>query len=140
MKAARFVATAPTIGAVIRDERKAQRLTLSQLAQRAQVSRGFLVELEDGHPRAALGKVLAVFGALGLTLSVEAAPTTATEPEPEPEPEVEQTLAAIEKGQRLAGHFPSDEAVDRARRVLQGDTTLTDARAELAAKYDRREK
>lgn len=134
MKAARFVATAPTIGAVIRDERKAQRLTRSQLAQRAQVSRGFLVELEDGHPRAGLGKVLAVFGALGLTLSVEAVSTTATEPE------VEQTLAAIEKGQRLAGHFPSDEAVDRARRVLQSDTTLTDARAELAAKYDRREK
>lgn len=160
MGSTRSNVTAATVGTVIRDERRAQRLTQVQLARRAHVSRTFLIALEEGHPRAALGKVLDVFDALGLSPSVDAAPerapgpadprhrasvtkvperstpTTATESDAE----VEQTLAVIEKGQQLAGHFPSDQAMDRARRVLEGRTTLTDARAELAAKYHRRDK
>lgn len=159
MATTRSIGTSDTVGAAIRDERKAQHLTQAQLAKKANVSRSFLIELEEGHPGATLGKVLNVFGALELNPSVATAServcalagsrrrTSAAEgpkrPAPaatEPGAEAEQTLAVIEKGQRLAGHFPSDEALDRARRVLQGDTTLTDARAELAAKYGRREK
>ena len=46
-------------------------------------------------------------------------------------------MAQVEKGQQLAGHFPSDEALDRARRVLTGEITPADARAEIDAKYAR---
>lgn len=159
METTRSIGTSDTVGAVIRAEREAQHLTQAQLAQKAHVSRGFLIELEEGHPRAELGKVLDVFGALGLNPSVDTAPervpatvgprrhTSAAKDLKRPAPattkpgaEVDQTLAVIEKGQRLAGHFPSEEAMDRACRVLEGRTTLTDARAELAAKYGRREK
>jgi hypothetical protein len=41
----------------------------------------------------------------------------------------------IDKGQELAGHFPSTEALDRARRILIGEMTLDEARAEILAKY-----
>lgn len=158
MESTRSISTSDTVGVAIRAERKAQHLTQAQLAQKARVSRSFLIELEEGHPRAALGKVLDVFGALGLNPSVDAAPERVSapvgprrhmsvakdlnRPDPattKPAAEVEQALAVIEKGQQLAGHFPSDEAMERARRVLEGHTTLTDARAELAAKYGRRE-
>lgn len=44
-------------------------------------------------------------------------------------------LVGIEKGQQLAGHFPSDEALDRARRILIGELTSDEARAEIIAKY-----
>lgn len=159
METTRSIGTSAGVGAAIRAERKTQDLTQAQLAQKAHVSRSFLIELEEGHPGAALGKVLSVFDALGLSPSVDTAPepapahggprrgTSATKDLKRPAPavtkpgaEVEQTLAVIEKGQQLAGHFPSEEAMGRARRVLEGRTTLTDARAELAAKYGRRER
>lgn len=44
---------------------------------------------------------------------------------------VDQALAAIEKGQQLAGHFPDAEDLDRARRILTGELSPEDARAEL---------
>lgn len=40
-------------------------------------------------------------------------------------------MAEIEKGQQLGGHSPSPEAMDRARRVLTGEITIEQARAEL---------
>lgn len=50
---------------------------------------------------------------------------------------IDALMAQIAKGQQLAGHFPSDEALDRARRILIGETTPEDARAEIDAKYAR---
>lgn len=50
-----------------------------------------------------------------------------------PETDVEQAMAAIEKGQQLAGHFPSEEALDSARRILTGELTPEDAELELNA-------
>ena len=50
--------------------------------------------------------------------------------------ELENTLAEIEKGQQLAGHFPNAEALDRARRVLTGDASAEDAREEIRRKYN----
>ncbi|MFN8079401.1 MAG: hypothetical protein U0Q19_07535 [Kineosporiaceae bacterium] len=44
-------------------------------------------------------------------------------------------LAEIDKGQQLAGHFPDDEALDRARAVFRGEITEQEALAQLAAKY-----
>ncbi|RFA13090.1 hypothetical protein B7R22_14340 [Subtercola boreus] len=51
--------------------------------------------------------------------------------------DVDQAMAMIEKGQQLAGHFPNDEALDRARRVLEGEITSAEGYAELDAKYSR---
>ena len=50
--------------------------------------------------------------------------------------ELENTMAEIEKGQQLAGHFPNAEALDRARRVLIGDVSAEDAREEIRRKYN----
>lgn len=49
--------------------------------------------------------------------------------------DVDQSMAMIEKGQQLAGHFPDDEALGRARQILEGTRTEADALAEVAAKY-----
>lgn len=62
--------SAAVLGAKVREARRERRLTQAQIAQTANVSRAFVVELERGHPRAELGKVLAVLGALGLDLSL----------------------------------------------------------------------
>lgn len=51
--------------------------------------------------------------------------------------DVDQNMALIEKGQQLAGHYPSDEALNRARRVLTGELTPEAARAELNAALDK---
>lgn len=48
-----------------------------------------------------------------------------------PEADVEQAMAVIEKGQQLAGHFPSEEALDSARRILTGELSAEDAEVEL---------
>lgn len=47
------------------------------------------------------------------------------------EADVEIGLAHIEKGQQLAGHFPSAEALERARRVLTGELSPGEARNEM---------
>ena len=52
-------------------------------------------------------------------------------------PQVAARLVAIQKIQQLAGHFPSAEAMDRAGRILTGETTPDKALAEIHAKYSR---
>lgn len=61
--------TPAAAGALIRRQRIGQGLTQQVLADAAGVSRKFLIDLESGHERAELGKTLAVFAALGLTLA-----------------------------------------------------------------------
>jgi hypothetical protein len=39
------------------------------------------------------------------------------------------------KGQQLAGHFPSVEGLNRACRILIGEMTREETRAEILAKY-----
>jgi hypothetical protein len=46
---------------------------------------------------------------------------------------VEQSMAAIEKGQQLAGHYPSADALDSARRILTGELSPEDGELELNA-------
>lgn len=59
------------LGAALRASRRSQGLTQDALAQRAQVSRAFVVDIEKGkRPRAELGRVLAVIQALGLGVSL----------------------------------------------------------------------
>lgn len=57
-----------SLGATLRESRRRRSLTQAQLATAAGVSRAFVIELENGHQRAELGKVIAVFSALGLDL------------------------------------------------------------------------
>ena len=45
--------------------------------------------------------------------------------------DVSRNLALIEKGQQLAGHFPSCSDLDRARRILSGELAPDAARAEM---------
>ncbi len=62
--------------------------------------------------------------------------TTANREEPpRAHDEVERLMAIVEKSQQLAGHFPDAEALDRARRILTGETTLEVALAEIDAQY-----
>ncbi|WP_167047503.1 antitoxin VbhA family protein [Salinibacterium sp. ZJ454] len=49
--------------------------------------------------------------------------------------QVAQRLVEIRKGQELGGHHPSADALDRARRILVGEITADEARAEILAKY-----
>ncbi len=55
-------------GAIIRTRRQERGLSQQALADKAGVSRKFLIDLEAGHERAELGKTLAVLAALGLSL------------------------------------------------------------------------
>ncbi len=52
--------------------------------------------------------------------------------------DLDQAMAEIEKGQQLAGHFPDAAALNRARRVLAGELTEAEARAELDAEFPMR--
>lgn len=49
--------------------------------------------------------------------------------------DVEQAMALIVKSHELGGNHLSTDAVDRARRILEGKITGAQARAELEAKY-----
>lgn len=47
----------------------------------------------------------------------------------------ELLMLEIERGQQVAGHFPSREALHRAEMVLDGHITVDQAFAELDAKF-----
>ena len=59
-----------TLGAMIRAERKRQRLTQEQLAAVAGVGVRFVRELESGKENCRIGLALTVMQTLGLTISV----------------------------------------------------------------------
>jgi hypothetical protein len=52
-----------------------------------------------------------------------------------PDAEKDRIVAMTLKSQRLAGHFPDAEDEDRVRRILRGDITTEQARAEVLAQY-----
>jgi HTH-type transcriptional regulator / antitoxin HipB len=63
-----FVRTPADLGAFIRDRRKQLGLDQSTFAKRIGVSRQWLIEVERGHARAAMGLVLRAIDALGVRL------------------------------------------------------------------------
>jgi HTH-type transcriptional regulator/antitoxin HipB len=65
------IRTAKDIGALIRDQRKTQKLDQVELAEKVGVNRRWVLEVERGKPRAEIGLVLKTLDALGLTLSIE---------------------------------------------------------------------
>lgn len=68
------------LGVAIRERRENAQLTQAQLAERANVSRAFLSELERGkRPRAELARVLSVLWALETAIALEEHKTLTTD-------------------------------------------------------------
>lgn len=70
-----FLASPAELGRAVRAARLARGLTQEDLADRAKVSRKFVVQLEEGKASAHLGKVLTVMmsaGLVGMAVPVEA--------------------------------------------------------------------
>jgi HTH-type transcriptional regulator/antitoxin HipB len=65
------IRTAKDIGALIRDQRKKQKLDQAELAEKVGVNRRWVLQVERGKPRAEIGLVLKTIDALGLILSIE---------------------------------------------------------------------
>jgi HTH-type transcriptional regulator/antitoxin HipB len=63
-----FIRTPADIGAVIRDRRKQLGLDQSTFAKRIGVSRQWVIGVERGHARAAMGLVLRAIDVLGIHL------------------------------------------------------------------------
>jgi HTH-type transcriptional regulator / antitoxin HipB len=63
-----LVRTPADLGAVIRDRRRQLKLNQAAFAKRIGVSRPWVIEIERGHPRAALGLVLRAMDALDIRL------------------------------------------------------------------------
>jgi HTH-type transcriptional regulator / antitoxin HipB len=63
-----LVRTPADLGAVIRERRRQLKLNQAAFAKRIGVSRPWVIEIERGHPRAALGLVLRAMDALNIHL------------------------------------------------------------------------
>lgn len=81
------VRTVQDLSAAVRGRRRAQGLAQLAVAERAGVSRAWLVDFEAGKPTVELGRVLAVLAALDLTLVLDdgSAPTSPASPNPSSE-------------------------------------------------------
>lgn len=58
------------LGLLVRERRQDLRLSQVELAAHAGVSREWLLAVEKGHPRAELGKILALLAELGLSFDL----------------------------------------------------------------------
>ncbi len=79
------VRTATDLGAFIRERRVKLAMDQSDLAEKAGTSRKWIVEVEQGKPRAEIGLVLRTLKALGVSLDLAA-------------DRAQKTVAAIEPG------------------------------------------
>jgi y4mF family transcriptional regulator len=61
-----FIDTVERLAQVVHQARKERGLTQAELAERAEVGRRFIVDIESGHPRAEIGKVMRLLRALDL--------------------------------------------------------------------------
>lgn len=61
---------AKSLGALVKQVRKSQRLTQEQLAAACGLGRRFVVELERGKATSHVGKIMQVLSALGLSLHI----------------------------------------------------------------------
>ena len=136
--------TTGQLGAAIRDARIEHNWTQAELADHVGLSREWVCKVESGAPRLEFDKVLTLIDALGFGITTPAGCTIADamfgRAQSPPRRRVStkaraRHLAEIQKGQQLAGHEPSDEALQRAERVLDGELTVEEARAELHARF-----
>ena len=63
--------TPQDLGALIRERRRQEGLDQRALAERVGVSRQWIIEAEQGKPRAAIGLLLRTLDVLGVTLAVD---------------------------------------------------------------------
>lgn len=75
-----LVRTPSDLGALIRERRVKLRLDQRSLAQKAGTSRKWLIEVENGKPRAEIGLILRTLNALGVEL--DASPSSGLPPHP----------------------------------------------------------
>ncbi len=66
----RLIRTSSDLGALIRERRIKLGLDQLSLAKKAGTSRKWLIEIENGKPRAEIGLVFRTLKALGLTLTI----------------------------------------------------------------------
>ena len=122
------------LGRTLRRLRREQNLTQEQLARKAHVSRTFLIELEDGHPRAELAKVLEVFAALGANplLRTPEAPAPASAGAGVPQGRaalLADVLTDWQQGRKL----PDAATQQIVRQYVAGTLSIDQALAELDA-------
>jgi len=87
------IRTPSDLGALIRDRRTKMGLDQISLARKAHTSRKWLVEVEQGKPRAAIGLILRTLQALGITLEVgEPQKTPPVSQKPVPSVDINQHL------------------------------------------------
>jgi HTH-type transcriptional regulator / antitoxin HipB len=91
-----IVRTPTELGAAIKDRRRKLRLEQRTLAEKAGVSRQWLIEVEKGKARAEIGLILRTLAALGIVVRVGE----------EPQPTSKRSAAAVDL----------DELIARARR------------------------
>jgi transcriptional regulator with XRE-family HTH domain len=73
-----LIRTAREVGLLIRDQRRAARITQAELAERVGASREWIRLLESGKPRLELGLTLRALTALGITLDAQSSASVAT--------------------------------------------------------------
>ena len=78
------VRTATDLGAFIRERRVKLGMDQSDLAEKAGTSRKWIVEVEQGKPRAEIGLVLRTLKALGVSLEIAVERTQKVSPTSEP--------------------------------------------------------
>jgi HTH-type transcriptional regulator / antitoxin HipB len=102
-----WIHTVDDVAQLVRDRRKQLGLSQAALADRASVSRHWLVELEQGKPTAEVALVLRTLVALGLRVDVS---------NPEQRPEPAEAASIIEAGQKtLENHAPAGVTLRRLR-------------------------
>ncbi|MCP3380170.1 MULTISPECIES: helix-turn-helix domain-containing protein [unclassified Bradyrhizobium] len=94
-----LIRTATDLGAVIRDRRKRLKLDQSSLAKRIGVSRQWVIEIEQGHPRAELGLVLRALDALDIRVDASSEPTNSRTAE-KPAVDINAIVAKAKKKSR----------------------------------------
>jgi HTH-type transcriptional regulator/antitoxin HipB len=99
------------LGLTIRDRRKQLGLDQAELAQRAGVSRQWVVEIESGKARAALGLVLRTLRALDLVLDARVHDAGAGEAAPAARQRKPATKSKAKRGVPV----DLDALIDRAR-------------------------
>lgn len=93
--------TPADVGAAIRARRRALGMDQSTLARRVGVGRQWIVAMEKGKPRAALGMALRTLAALGITLRTDdRSPTANRRPPPEASIDLDRVLEAHRGGSR----------------------------------------
>lgn len=142
----RRISTPHDLGAAVRDARNAAELTQAQLAERAGVSREWLIGLERGaRPRAELTKILGVLSALDQPIMLgheqEHGATNAEPAQPRDKATMttaEVTRRAIERSRTPGSATPStwNAAAAAASTAVMGSTDIAEQSASMAPKTD----